>query len=260
MQSEHSMSPLSRRLAGTILAPRAAALWKLLPSSRRKCQHKLTFLKNFFFSEWSSCYYTMWNLMEKSLPGLCTLEEGLKIAEWSSQLCFLLRPPGGAGSVARTPARLFEQFSPLGGSDLLGHREGSLEDDSSTGELLQMLKSDSWEKRRKRGLLSDLLIGEVDFFVRKTGTFSLIPNNEDEKEQEILQKQNHIFNNRNKPGRRIQASVWVAWGTWARQQVWWGGWSALPAEGAAASAAPRSQRRRRRARLRSEEGKRKAWC
>lgn len=92
----------------------------------------------------------MGNSTGASLPGLCTLGEGLKIAEWSSLLCFLLRPPGGAGSAARTPARLLEQFSPAGGSDLLGHREGSLDDDSSTGELLQTLKSDSWKYKQKQ--------------------------------------------------------------------------------------------------------------
>lgn len=48
------------------------------------------------------------------------------------------------------PARLLELFSPIGGSGLLGHREGSLGDDSSTGELLEMLKSDSWKCRRKQ--------------------------------------------------------------------------------------------------------------
>lgn len=84
-----------------------------------------------------------------SLPGLCTLEEGLKIAEWSSSLCFRLTPPGGAGSAARTLARLLELSSPVGGSDLLGQKEGSLEDDSSPVELLEMLKSDSWKYRRK---------------------------------------------------------------------------------------------------------------
>lgn len=208
--------------------------------------------------------------MGASLPGLCTLEEGLKIAEWSSPLCFLLRPPGGAGSAARTPARLLEQFSPVGGSDLLGHREGSREDDSSTGELLQMLKSDSWKHRRKQderrsdwfyftrlkhgeqpfkpqkhktrfaqNTKSDLVTAEVDFLSVKQGHSLWC-------QSRLLTLLLH------KPVRRIQASEWGASGTWARQQVWWGGWSALPAEGAAASAVLHSQRRRRRARLKSE--------
>lgn len=91
------------------------------------------------------------------------MEEGLKIAEWSSLLCFLLTPPGGAGSAARMPARLLELFSPAGGSGLLGHREGSLGDDSSTGELLEMLKSDSWKCRRKQDGLGIRLIQNHSF-------------------------------------------------------------------------------------------------
>lgn len=83
------------------------------------------------------------------LLSLCSLEGGLKIAEGSSPLCFLLRPPGGAGSAARTPARLLVLSSPAAGSDLLGHGEDSLEDEPSTGELLVTLNSDSWTRRRK---------------------------------------------------------------------------------------------------------------
>lgn len=85
------------------------------------------------------------------LPSLCSLEGGLKIAEGSSPLCFLLRPPGGAGSAARTLAKLLVLSSPAAGSDLLGHEEDSL-DELSPGEFLVTLNSDSWaDRERERG-------------------------------------------------------------------------------------------------------------
>lgn len=82
------------------------------------------------------------------------------MAEQSSPLCFLLTPPGGAGSVARTPARLLEVLSPVGGSDLVGHRggEGSLDEDSSNDEL--WLKSESWKPDKNQ--TSGDQIGSLD--------------------------------------------------------------------------------------------------
>lgn len=68
---------------------------------------------------------------------------GPKIAEGPSPLCFLLMPPGGAGSAARTPARLLVLSSPAAWSDLLGQGADSLEDESSTGKLLVTLNSES---------------------------------------------------------------------------------------------------------------------
>lgn len=53
-------------------------------------------------------------------------------------------PPGGAGSAARTPARLLVLSSPAAWSDLLGQGADSLEDESSTGKLLVTLNSESW--------------------------------------------------------------------------------------------------------------------
>lgn len=81
------------------------------------------------------------------LPGLSILEGGMKAAEEPSPLSFLFRPPGGAGSVARMPARLLLLPSPTAGSNLPGDRVQSLEDESSTGVLLVTLKSESWTQR-----------------------------------------------------------------------------------------------------------------
>lgn len=78
-----------------------------------------------------------------NLPGLSTLEGVLKVAMGPSPLCFLLRPLGGAGSAARTSARLLVLPSPAGESDLPGDRAESLEDESSTGALLVTLNSES---------------------------------------------------------------------------------------------------------------------
>lgn len=71
----------------------------------------------------------------------------MKVAESSSLLCFLLRPPGGAGSAAKTSARLFVLPSPGEGSDLPADRAQSLEDESSTGGLLVIVNSESWKHK-----------------------------------------------------------------------------------------------------------------
>lgn len=153
MQSEHSISPLSTRSAGTILVPQTAAVGKLLASSvtKHECKYFSALLNTLQLQLWShkSGYCNIILGRESLLPGLCTLEGGLKVAEGSSPLCFLLTPPGGAGSAARTPARVFVLFSSAAGSDLLGHREDCLEDDSSTG-VLDTLNSESWKHRQKR--------------------------------------------------------------------------------------------------------------
>lgn len=98
-----------------------------------------------------------WSEAQILLPGLSCLEGGLKIAEGPSPLCFLLRPPGGDGSAARTSARLLVLPSPAAGSDLPG--ADSLEDESSTTALLATLNSESWTRRQTE---TDREISELD--------------------------------------------------------------------------------------------------
>lgn len=81
-----------------------------------------------------------------NLPALSSLEGVFKFANGPSPLCFLLRPPGGAGSAARTSLRLLVLSSPAGRSGLPGDRAESLEDVSSTGALLVTLNSESWRR------------------------------------------------------------------------------------------------------------------
>ena len=78
------------------------------------------------------------------------MDGGLKVAEIPSLLCFLLRPPGGAGNAARTSARLLVLPSPAAGSGLPGIRADGLEDELSTGALLVTLNSESWTRRQGR--------------------------------------------------------------------------------------------------------------
>lgn len=86
------------------------------------------------------------------------MDGGLKTAEGPSPLCFLLRPPGGAGSVARTLARLLALSFTAAESDLQGHGPDSLEDESSAGALLLTLNSESWTDRPTDRLVSWMIV------------------------------------------------------------------------------------------------------
>lgn len=91
------------------------------------------------------------------LPGLRSFEGELKVSERSSLLCFLFRPPEGAGSAAKTLVRLLELPSPAAGSNLPGDRETGerLEEELSTGALLETLNSDSCNQK-ERAIIADV--------------------------------------------------------------------------------------------------------
>jgi len=65
------------------------------------------------------------------------LEGGLKAPGGPSSLCFLFRPPGGAGREARTPARLLVLLS---SAHRPGEASGALEEEEhwSRGLLVRM--------------------------------------------------------------------------------------------------------------------------
>lgn len=84
-------------------------------------------------------------------PGRSSLVGGLKATTAPSPLCFRLRPPGGGGRAARTPARLLALLSPAPCSDLPGDAEDTPHKDSSAGGLLVPLNSESWKDRGTRG-------------------------------------------------------------------------------------------------------------